>query len=264
MDSMTRCLLIAALVSQSVWVTTGAAEDGRLLSVSGVGRVTSMPDVVEIVGVVSGKGELAGDALTNFYAVSKEASDTLEDLGIEGLSVSTSGLSVGTLSTGSSTAERLLAARGQSPPPKEISFTEQWILRVEGVDDIDRDELLATIVKVVDAGNEAGLKFGKPKSELDRLRSDSAHGYLLFRLENSLSLRQKAREIAVQDARVNAEELSKLAGVSLGRVYSIDEVNTSSYVPSSMRTEPGTSPTLKQIEVTTTVRVKFELAADSE
>ena len=71
--------------------------------------------------------------------------------------------------------------------------------------------------------------------------------------------------MAVQDAHENAQRLAKLAGVTLGRVFSIDESTLPSYVPSSLRDmEPNTSLTFEKIELTASVRVRFEITADSD
>jgi hypothetical protein len=223
-----------------------------------------MPDTLELVGIVRGEGELAGDALTQFYAVANETIDKLQSLGIDGMTVSTQGLTVGKTVPGTSTAERLLAARtGQSPEPAKVFFSERLDIRMENIDKLDRDELMATIVKIIDAGKEAGLAFGKPKSEIERIRSDSESDYMRFRLVNTADVEARARELAMQDARANANKWADLAGVTLGRVLSVDVMNTSSYVPSSMRTEPNTAPTREKIEVSASVRIRFEIPADS-
>ena len=269
MNSTTRFAMIVALLQGIVIAPGVAAEDAketdRYITVTGVGKVNAMPDAMELVGTVRGDGELAGDALTKFFAVANETVDKLKSLGIDGMTVSPQGLAVGQANQGTSTTERLLAARsGRAPEAAKVCVSERLNIRIDGIDKLNRDELLATIVKIVDAGNEAGLAFGRPKTEIERIRSAGESDYMLFRLVNTADEQAKARELAMKEARVNAERLADLAGVTLGRVLSIDQLNTSSYVPSSMRSEPNTSPTREAIEVAATIRVKFEISADSQ
>jgi uncharacterized protein YggE len=269
MNSTTRFAMIVTFLHGIVAVQGIAAQDtteiGRYIKVTGVGKVSSMPDALELVGIVRGDGELAGDALTQFFAEANETIDRLQSLGIDGMTVSRQGLTVGQTIPGTSATERLLAARSGAPPePGKVFFSERLDIRIDGIDKFDRDEFLTTMVKIIDAGNEAGLAFGKPKTEIERIRSAPEAGYTLFRLVNTADVQARARELAMQEARANAKELANLAGVTLGRVLSIEAVKTSSYVPSPLRSEPNTSPTREKIEVTAAVRVKFEISADSQ
>ena len=240
-------------------------EIGRYISVTGIGKVSSMPDTLELAGIVRGDGELAGDALTQFFAKANDTIERLQSLGVDGMSVSRRGLTVGETKQGTSTTERLLAARTGAPSePDKVFFSERLDIRIDGIDKLDRDALLATMVKIIDAGNEAGLTFGRPKTEIERIRSAPESGYALFRLVNTAEAQAKSRELAMQEARANAKEWADRAGVTLGRVLSIDAVNPSSYLPSSSQSEPNTSSTHEEIEVTATIRVKFEISSDSQ
>lgn len=257
-------LLLQGIVAAPDVAAQDAKEVGTYISVTGVGKVSAMPDAMELVGTVCGDGELAGDALTQFLAVAKETIDRLESLGIDGMAVTTRGLTVGQASLGTSTAERLMAARnGRPPEAAKVRFSERVHICINGIDKLNRDELLSTIVKIIDAGNEAGLTFGKTKSEMEIIRSDSASDYVLFRLVNTADAQARARELAMQEARSNAEKLAGLAGATLGRVVSLDEMNISTYVPSSMRAEPNTTTTRDTIEVSASIRVRFEISTDS-
>ncbi len=118
----------------------------------------------------------------------------------------------------------LAAHSGRAPESAKVCFSERLNIRIDGIDKLNRDELLATIVKIIDAGNEAGLAFGKPQSEIERMRSDGESGYMLFRLVNTADVQARARELAMKEARANAEKWADLAGVTLGRVLSIDQM----------------------------------------
>jgi uncharacterized protein YggE len=240
-------------------VAVNAAEPTSYVSVTGTGEVAAKPDVVEILGIAQGKGELAGDALTEFRDVVAQAVETLESLEIDGLTVSSKGFSIGPSVVDS--RSRLILQPGQTADPPTMTLSEPFRIRIAGVDKIDREQLLDTIVKVIDAAQETGLQMGKALSELDRYRSGPQPGYLVFRLSDTSPFRQQALEKAVQDARARATRLAELADVTLGAVYSIEETSYTTYVPSSMRdAEPNTSPAFEQIQVSVNVRVRYRVA----
>ncbi len=91
MNSTTRFAMIVTFLQGIVAVPGIAAEDtreiDRYITVTGVGKVNAMPDAMELVGTVRGDGELAGDALTQFFAIANESIDRLKSLGIDGMTV---------------------------------------------------------------------------------------------------------------------------------------------------------------------------------
>ena len=255
-DLLRVCLALLALSGVGAWAA--GAEVTAHISVTGIGKAAVNPDLVEILGVAQGQGELAGDALTEFRDVLAQSVETLEGLGIEGLAVSTKGFSVGPVMV--DTRSRLMLPGGQAPEPPKMAVSEPMRIRISGVDKLDREQLLDTIAKVIDAAQETGLQMGKTPSELDRYRSGSNPSYLVFRLSDTAKLRQAALEKAVQDAQANATRLADLANVTLGVIRSVEETNYSTYVPSALRdAEPNTSPAFEQIEMTVNVRVSYGL-----
>jgi NADH dehydrogenase/NADH:ubiquinone oxidoreductase subunit G len=97
---------------------------------------------------------------------------------------------------------------------------------LEGVEKLSTEELLGTLVRIVDAGKDAGVVIG-PNQEYNPYvynpRQGQASSLAKFKMKDIKDLRQSAYESAIKDAREQAERLAKLSNVKLGRVTSVRE-----------------------------------------
>ncbi len=169
-----------------------AEEPGRI-SVTGDGVVSVQPDMATIRFAVVTQARSAAQALTENSRTTAQALDTVRGAGIENRDMQTSGLS--------------LAPRW-SDRSSSLGSAPQIIGYVA------RNEIS---VRVRDLDQVGPL--------LDVLVSGGVNQFngLIFGLQDMESAQQKARILAVQDARTRAETYARAAGVRLGRVVSIVE-----------------------------------------
>jgi uncharacterized protein YggE len=89
-------------------------------------------------------------------------------------------------------------------------------------------------------------------------------GGIDFTIEDPKPIEEKAREKAVADARARAEQLAKLAGVTLGPVLSIQESGGGGYYPAPMammKSAAADAPVERgELKVTRQVQVRFAIA----
>src|SRR6476661_6912735 len=71
-----------------------AAETNRGIAVAGTGESKGKPSIVELSGTVTGEAELASDAITKYRDNRQRAIDAMDNLKIEGLKVTGSGVSI--------------------------------------------------------------------------------------------------------------------------------------------------------------------------
>jgi len=196
------------------------------LQVNGVGKVEAKPNAAEMSGQVSAEAELVGDAITKFEASKRRVMDALNGLGLEQLDVEAQGLSF-TSSAGDAQAQQMAMMRGQTMPDvaSKVSVTERLKITLKGLDTMDEKALLGTIVRVLDAGKDAGLNMSAPP--MNMVQAQMSRGLpaslAVFKLLNADTLRQQALAAAMKDALSKAEKLATLAGVELGAVTSVSE-----------------------------------------
>ena len=241
-----------------------SAQNSPSITVTGIGKIMILPNVVELQGMIQGnKGALAGDAFTSFSDVKQEATLALQELMGEGLEVSNSAFSVGTPQDSNPSRAILRAARGEQPPEAEVAVRETMKIRISGVDQMDHEQLVAKVIKIIDAGKESGLSFSKPPSLLERTRGGPA-SYLSFRRTDLDELGQQADGLAMKHARSQAEKIARLADLSVGKIISIEEIRIPT-VSSSLRAgDPHTLAHLEKIKVEKHLRIRFALIEDAK
>jgi uncharacterized protein YggE len=260
---VTRSLPLAYAVSMSLLASAGAAEpELSSFNVTASATVAAKPDVVELVGVVSGQSHLAGDAVAKFRSAKQTALDALQGLGVPGLQIQTRGFSIGIAVPAAAGIPMALRAQlGHTEEKPMVAVQETVKIRIQGIDKLDADALLNTIVKVVDAGQEAGITFARPLSDVERISSRGApQAFTAFLLQDTEQLRQRALQLAVERARAEARGLAALANLQLGDVMSVQEVKPLAYIPSALKSS-GEEPaaTSSEIQLTVTLTVNFKL-----
>ena len=208
MRSALAVFVVAAVASAATYfmaATPVAAEDlPRTISVSGMGEVSARPDQANIsLGVVS-EGRTAQEALRANSAAMQGVFDQMDDLGIAEENIRTSNFSINPQYTP--------YRQGSNEPRRIIGYQVSNMVSVL-FDDLEA--LGPGLDAIVGSGANQfhGISFSI--SETDKLQSD-------------------AREAAVANAIVRATTLASAAGVSLGRVLSINEGGYSTPQPMYM------------------------------
>lgn len=271
-----------ALAATFVLTLAAAASSAIAAEVSGIavvakGTARARPSVVELTGTVSGEAELAADAITKFRGNRQRAVEAIEGLEIEGLTIQGKGISFNSsVSQAQLQAMMMGGMAEQNTGNEKLTVSEPLVIRLEGVAQMETEPLLETLVKIIDAGKDAGIVIGaQPANPLMYQYSRQQSAPLaLFKLEDVNRLKQQAYEEAMQQARAQAERLAELAGAKVGPVTSIREIDPESEGESAavdsywammfqMMNEEGdkkfSSSDLKEIPVPVTLRVEFAI-----
>ena len=202
---------------------------GSTITVTGSGEAKARPTVVEMNAVVTGEAELAADAVVKYRDTKRRALKAIGDLKIPSLSVESRGF---TLSQGVDATQQQLMMRGQMPTTtkQRVQVTEPLRLVVRDVDKMNDEELMGTVLRVIDAGRDAGLTVGPSapqnsyQMQIMMQRGDStALGMATFKVADPAVLREQAYAKAIENAKAKAQRLAALAGVQLGRVTSVQD-----------------------------------------
>ncbi len=189
-------VLVVAAAAAAFFLSAGpvAAEDlPRVISVSGMGEVSAPPDQASIsLGVIS-EARTAQDALRANSRAMQGVFEQMNELGIPEENIRTSNFSI-------------------SPqyPPYNANNNEPR--RIVGYQVSNTVAVLFEDIDAVGAGLDAVVASG----------ANQLHG-ISFSISETDALMREARIAAVADARARAETLARAAGVTLGRVLSINE-----------------------------------------
>jgi uncharacterized protein YggE len=266
------CLLTTGILwlSEPVVLTAQDRSPQPGISVTGIGRVTARPTVVELSGIVVGDGELAGDAVTKFRTTRQSAAEAIEALEIPGLSLEGTGISVNSAMDSQQMQALMRGMPVQPGSSGRLSVSEPIKIRLTGIQDLDAEQLLETLVKIVDAGKDAGIVIGEvPSNYRYGYNTSNRTPLARFKLENVDELKQQAFQQAMNKAREQALNLAQLAGVTLGHVTGVREGNISMsssqqvvYYYPGMQEEPQdefTKTDLSDIAVTVVLQVDFAI-----
>ncbi|WP_298858899.1 SIMPL domain-containing protein [uncultured Gimesia sp.] len=235
MQRMMFLTLIGCLSGNTNELTVFAAENNGI-SVIGVGKVEARPSVVELTGLIVGQGQLAGDAVTKFHGNRRRAEAAFKNLKIPGLEVVEDGMSLYSAMTASQMQAAMRGMAVNNTQAQELSVSESIKLRITGIEKLNTQELLETIVKIVDSGKDAGVIIGNKTQSIPGVYNPSAakNTMATFKVINVQKLKEEAFQKAIADAKAQAEKLARLTGVKLGKVISIngesDSQNNSSGV----------------------------------
>lgn len=241
---MRNIALTTLLVLISLWITNflnislpisiTTRTIGSELSVVGEGKVNAVPDTANVsAGITVSNAKTANEAETKISDVNNKIVAALSQLGIDKKDIQTSNFSVNP------------AYNYQIPSdPNTISGytgTATLTIKVRKVDDLP---------KVITAATEAGA---------NQVYNNG------FSIENPEKFREEARNMAIKNAREQAEKLARQLGIKLGKVVNISEsTNGSSPMPyraeamldAGMTKGPDLQPGSQT--VTSTVTLYFE------
>lgn len=183
-------MVFGLLAACSPTATPTSVENKRSMNVSGVGRVTLVPDIATINIGVRTEDEVVTDALEGNTAQANAISEVLQDLGVASEDIQTSNFNV-------YPSERYDPMTGQ---------VEGRFFVVENTVNVKvRD--LSSLGEVLSAVVEAG--------------ANNIYG-INFNVDDRDAAVAEARQLAIEDARANAEAIASDAGVQLGELISIN------------------------------------------
>lgn len=226
-------LLLAALV---VWWASAAGSSAQVISslggedgitVSGTGSVAARPNLVEVDLQVVGKAELTSDALVKYRDAKKRVLDVVAKLDIENLGINERAVSI-TVGNSTEQQQRILNGMVQTGGKPEVSVSSTVRLTLKNAREIEPEELIKTIGRLLDVAQDAGVNVGPTAAEVMMAyrygRQPENAAPVRFVLDDLAELREKAYEAAAADAQARAARLAKLHRTTLGPAISIHEL----------------------------------------
>ena len=208
------------------------AEDLRLLTVTGEGRVSSAPDMATVNLGVQRDARDAGAAMAAASDAAAAVLATLEEAGIEARDIQTTRIGL----------DPRYARQADNSPPRITGYIASNDLSVHVRD-------LAVLGSVLDAVVAEG--------------ANSFRG-LSFGVSDSTALSDAAREAAVKDAAARAQTLAEAAGITLGPIQSMAEgggaVVPQPMMRGAMMAEAAVPVAQGEIDVTARVTIVYAIA----
>jgi hypothetical protein len=188
--------LVVGNGSGPVRAAEGDATAQNTVSVSGLGRVTGVPDVLRLSMGVQRTGANVNDALNEANGDIKKITEALHKHGVADKDIQTS----------------------------DLSINPHWVKdnKIDGYD--VAESLTVQLRKLSDAGSaisDAAAAGG------NNTRIDSVS----FDIEDNQGLVDQARTAAFADAKAKAEQYAKLAGRNLGKVSQVSESTDTAPAP---------------------------------
>jgi uncharacterized protein YggE len=209
-----------------------APDDQNAISVSGEGRVSADPDMAEIIIGVESRAPTAKEAASQNSEDMNEVMAVLEGMGIAEEDIQTVDYSI--------RAEMDYRA---DEGPRVVGYVVTNAVRVK-VRDLD------LVGDLLDEVTEAG--------------ANNIYG-ITFTIEDPRPFQERAREMAVAEARSKAQQLAEAADVRLGDLLSLSEymVEGPVYVERAPMAEGmgGGAPPISpgQLEITIQVQMSYEI-----
>lgn len=206
-------------------------EAPRTIRVTGTGAAAVSPNLIELRGTLSAEGDTVEEATEEFAKAKDKVSKAIEGGKSPQLAVEfagerlTSGAGGG---DGIAAAAAAAAAFGAGAPADgKFTLTEEVVLRMDVVNDMQRAGIVKQLGGVIDKAAKSGLKFGGGAGGIyAQMGLGISSGIVQFGLtkERQTQLRQQAYASAFSDARARAAALAKLSGGQVGKVISVEEV----------------------------------------
>ena len=263
-----------------LWASVPLFAQGRNgISVKATGVVKLRADVLELEGRVSGNAELAGDAITKYRSNRVRSVEAIEALQIPGLKVKGGRIEITSALDQAAQQAMMRGMAAQASANRPLNVAEPLSIRVDGIDKLTDEQIIETLVKILDAGKDAGITLGAKEGQpaynpYTGQFNNNGQALARFRLSDVEGARQKAFEDAMKNATRQGERLAKLANVTLGKVRSINEsaaattTQPQQFNPymaymtqdANKEAELFTSSSLQEITVSAVIDVEFEVA----
>jgi uncharacterized protein YggE len=228
------CAAGAPLASAPATPSPVGANTTRQINVTGTGMVFITPDVAYVNIGVHSQADTVTDALAQNNDQAQGVSNALKGLGVDPKDIQTSSFNV--------------YPQQQLGPNGDVQKTVYMVDNTVYVTVRD----LSKLGQLLDAVTKAG--------------ANSINGIQYDALNKSQALSQ-ARDLAIQDARSQAQELVKAAGVTLGPIDTINLSSTNPPVPIGMvkgggamsQAAPQVPVSAGQLELTIDASITYEI-----
>jgi len=211
------------------------------ISVVGVASVQVKPSVVEVSATLSAEAELANDARVKARDARQRVVDALAAK-FPGVTVESRGVSLNPAVDPALAAamqrQQILILNGavvqgqqnQADANRRFGVTEQLRLVLKDADKLEMPKLVEVVVRLVDAARESGLQFAQPNAGIASPFSSAPvtpPGPLVVcrASDNAAAAREQAYKAAIDDAKQKASRLAELAGLKVGKVVGIQELD---------------------------------------
>lgn len=199
------------------------------ISVEGSGEIRIPPDIVEINMRVAGKGELTDDAVVKHRDARKRTLETFQALKLENLKIEERDLGLRPANSQELMQAAMNGMANMSTKRAQIEVASTLRARLTISGEQDEEELMTTIGKLLDAAQDSGSAVGPSEADISmgwRYGRFNQGSIVKFIVKNANEMREKASQLAVDDARRKAQRLARLNGVTLGNVVAIQEAGS--------------------------------------
>ncbi|HEX4796989.1 MAG TPA: SIMPL domain-containing protein [Humisphaera sp.] len=270
-------IVVAQLAAFAHAEQAGEPTTGPGIAVIGAASVPLKPSAIELSATLSAEAELANDARVKERDARQRVADALEARS-PGIKIESRGVIVNPIIDPALLAaqqrQQVLIQNGvvvqmqqnQQEINRRVSVVEQLRLVLKDTDKLETNQLLEKVARLMDAAREAGLQFGQPN--LNSYGSYAAQSMpawplIVCKASNPAAVRDQAYKAAMEDARQKASALAEVAGVKIGKVIAVRELDAPaepSPRAASLNTEAGLSSVLiGELSLTVRLSVQFEI-----
>lgn len=194
-------------------------------TVSGKAAVLARPNRLEIDLSISSASELTADAIVKYRDAKRRVLDAFSDLQLEDVTVEERGLLVD--QKGMMQNPYYWDSQPNQRTKTEVQLSRKLVVRCEKIRELEEDDLLQLVARLLDVAQDAGGVVGPGASNTNPYYYSprmAETNLVRFVLDDFDALQEQAYEDAVADARTRAERLARLSGVELGPIVAIREI----------------------------------------
>jgi uncharacterized protein YggE len=267
--------LILSALALLFAINSIARADDPGISVSGTATIKAKPTELQIVGTISGEGEVANDASVKFHDLRKKALAALDGLKNPDLSVESLGSDV---HDSMDPQQQMRMMQGQSTDTGKVrtQISERLCIKLKNIDKLEADKLLESTLKLVDTCRDAGLSVGSTPTNYYQWQMQQNNGggggdaLVQFKIPDTTDLQNQACKQAIEDARAKAQRIADMTGVKLGKVLSVKDYGVTDSTPGATMMNGYTPPehavtkeastgSIGDIPLTVKLQVQFEI-----
>jgi uncharacterized protein YggE len=218
----------AAVIAAAPAAGAGAPRgEAKGITVTGMGQAKGKPAVIEFTATASGEGELASDAIVKHRDTKRRGLKAIEDLKVPGLAIEAKGFAINQ-AMDPNAQQMMMRGQAVTNTKQMVQVTEQLRVVMRDLDKLKDEDVINTVLKVLDAARDGGLVVGSgsPSNFYQMqimMQSGQTPGLVAFKLPDAAPLRAQAYQKAMDDARAKAQRLAELSGGKLGRVVAVQE-----------------------------------------